>query len=723
MKFVMYDFSDKNVSDDFLDSFGSLPREMKIFLDERFKKNISAFKKFFPEIASFFNSYIPSKKMEFICGQNGIPNLFFCNKNVLFYNTQDPIRYCKECVDTYLSLPFNVSNYSYQDDCFGQIYDKYLNECLKNTANSKKDRILFSELDIVPLCVITGLGLGYILGELYERVSVSSLVIVEHDPDLFFASLHAFDWEHFLRYIFSEHLSIDIIIGSSASKCFDTLSEIIEKRGCYLSCSLLSVIHYKNEFINEFSNLLKTKFELIPNLLGFYDDYLFDISHCYHALESKKHFVASEPSTGVWENCPVFIIGAGPSLDNDIEFLQKYQNKAIVIACGSSLDSLYNVGIKPDFFANTERDYVIANLLNSIPDKAFFDDIILICSEVCHPLVQDNFKKTLLFGKNNEPFFKYLRSIIDDFKEIQPIEYMNPMVGNMGVSSSLFLGFKNIYLFGLDNGKKSDKDSIHTKYASFFKNNSFIEESDLYKMTSVVPGNFGGGCLTNTCYLISIENMERVIEQFNKEESPIHVINCSDGALIRNATPVHSKKLDSIFQSKPIINKKEICKYLFEKKSKQINYNKDEFNKILLHKDFSNICSIVITKLEQMLSINTRQELYTSISNLSILLNTSSNPTEKFCKEMLESSMQAMFIEIFNASVLRKNFSDCIAVCRLMVYLSIDFVRECDELFIHLPDYILGEHRKFFKDDKVGRDMPHCKAPLFPKDPFIKRTN
>jgi len=28
----------------------------------------------------------------------------------------------------------------------------------------------------------------------------------------------------------------------------------------------------------------------------------------------------------------------------------------------------------------------------------------------------------------------------------------------------------------------------------------------------------------------------------------------------------------------------------------------------------------------------------------------------------------------------------------------------------------MGEHRKYYKDGKVGIDMPHCKAPLFPEE-------
>ena len=37
---------------------------------------------------------------------------------------------------------------------------------------------------------------------------------------------------------------------------------------------------------------------------------------------------------------------------------------------------------------------------------------------------------------------------------------MNPLVGNMGVSGAIYLGFNKLYLFGLDNGKKIESYDV-----------------------------------------------------------------------------------------------------------------------------------------------------------------------------------------------------------------------------------------------------------------------
>ena len=70
----------------------------------------------------------------------------------------------------------------------------------------------------------------------------------------------------------------------------------------------------------------------------------------------KKNFVLRHQTLDKkYAKLPVFVIGSGPSLDNDIPFIRKNQDKAIVVACGTAIDTLYHAGIKPDFYACTER--------------------------------------------------------------------------------------------------------------------------------------------------------------------------------------------------------------------------------------------------------------------------------------------------------------------------------------------------------------------------------
>ena len=69
---------------------------------------------------------------------------------------------------------------------------------------------------------------------------------------------------------------------------------------------------------------------------------------------------------------------------------------------------------------------------------------------------------------------------------------MNPLVGNMGVSGALFLGFKNIYMFGLDNGKKIDSSAMHSKYTTLYNEHGCSDQGGSYTTKQQGKGNFGG---------------------------------------------------------------------------------------------------------------------------------------------------------------------------------------------------------------------------------------
>ncbi len=39
-----------------------------------------------------------------------------------------------------------------------------------------------------------------------KRVEVANLIIVEPDPHVFYASLHAFDWQNLLKFLFENNM-------------------------------------------------------------------------------------------------------------------------------------------------------------------------------------------------------------------------------------------------------------------------------------------------------------------------------------------------------------------------------------------------------------------------------------------------------------------------------------------------------------------------------------
>ena len=96
-------------------------------------------------------------------------------------------------------------------------------------------------------------------------------------------------------------------------------------------------------------------------------------------------------------NVPLIIVGAGPSLENNIQQLGAAQDKAIILCVNRALRSLYKAGIVPDLTINLEPQDVAAQ----------FEDVgiekisgVLLASSSHPPLYQLPTKRILSFCPN-----------------------------------------------------------------------------------------------------------------------------------------------------------------------------------------------------------------------------------------------------------------------------------------------------------------------------------
>ncbi len=580
----------------------SLQGIMKEGLKDRFNRNIEAFRKYIPDVAKTFEKYTPKTKMDFFCLKNEIPNLIFTDSNDILYKTADPFELTHNQISNIINnTNINQLKYQVEYDPYGQLHFKYNNRLVEIEQSVIRDKTVTpKQIESLPNCVMLGIGLGYPLADLYNQVEIANLIIVEPNLDIFYAALHAFEWAPFLDYIFENKLGIHLMLGQNSDQFFLDLERFYERHGRFLSGTWLGFIHYSNKKVKEFISLFDKHYRSINAAMGFTDDHLFGASHACYAVLNDKNFVLNTPLKEEYKNTPVFIIGSGPSLDHDIPFIRKYQDKAVIIACGTAIDALYHAGIKPDFYANTERTPQIKQALSTISDKEFFDDIVLLTGDVCHPYTLNEFKHTAIFGKPDEPFYPYFAMNFPEFRKVQHIQLMNPLVGNMGLSGAVFFGFNNLYLFGLDNGKKTGTNSMHSEFTSLYKERGVGDTGGNYTITKTVTANFGGTCETGYLFDLSRRNMDFVLQMEKLGRPDLVCHNCSDGALLEQAKPVHSEDLNDLFDKLPDIDKKELFSYITQEKTSKISLPKEQITKAFNNEIFTQTCnkikSIILNK-------------------------------------------------------------------------------------------------------------------------------
>lgn len=703
-----------------LRELSELQAQMGDFLIERFQNNIAAFEQYMPNIANTFRDYRPKKTLDFFCTDNGIPNLILTEKNEFFYKTFDPFALCKAQVDAILSKASLLqTSYTKEWDPYGQIHFKYLRAAVEVEQSFQKEGDLTpKEIGSIPNCIMLGVGLGYQLAYLYEQVEIANMVIVEPDLDIFFASLHAFDWASLLKFLFDNKYGIHLMLGQTPKDFFIDMEKYYAHHGRFISGSWLGYVHYSSERIRTLGKILLDDFAAIHAAMGFFDDHLFGCSHACRAILDRKSFVKQKPEMlDKFKKLPVFIVGSGPSLDHDIQFLRKNQDKAIIIACGTAIDTLYHAGIKPDIYACTERTPEISDALSVIPDKHFFDDIILMCGDVIHPYTTKLFKHTAIFAKYDEPFARFAGANLRDYSQVKPVQLMTPLVGNMGVSGACYLGLENLYLFGLDNGSRVEDQEMHSKYTTLYNchNNGVSKKSGSYATPDVVEANFGGTCKTGYFFKLSARNIGFIIGTLQNEGQDIHCYNCSDGVKIKSTVPMHSEDLAKDFDKLPALNKKEFFDFMVNEKTMPLTETTMEHLKALFsEKAFNSIVDKILDQLNNA-KINNRTDgiqLLESVSEYLTFLE--QNAVTYFMGDCLEGSLQTYFIVATKALYKVRDEKVCIEHFLKILEVIKDFLEETKSLFKYLPDYVIYEHRKYHTNGKVGVDYPTAKAPDFP---------
>jgi hypothetical protein len=509
----------------------------------RFEQNLAAFRQYIPHIAEMYDTYQPMRPFRFFCNENGQPNLAWLDDDIAVYGAE-PYLICETLVKEFMEKG-GLSKLSFTQEAnpLGFMHVEYLNKLNAYLDDISTREHKWSKVpDELPSALVFGVGLGYHLGYLYEQCKVGTLFLFEPDLDLFYASLFCFDWAPLLAYLHQENLGLHILLGQDEQTIVKDFSSAIHSRGSFLVANALIMWGYQDEKIKILIEKVKQEYFLLVMGWGFFDDNLIALSHTIANIERSVPFLQkNKVVSSKYQRMPVFVIGNGPSLDGAIETIKENQGKAILVACGSAISALHKIGVKPDIYVATERTKIVYDFLVNLNDPEYIRDILFLSTDVIHPDCATLFDKSVLMFKLNEPGLTVYKNNFPELTHYAAVGGVNPMVGNIGVSAPIYLGFKNIYLFGLDNGFK-DKGHHHSKHSSYYNNeeNADALGEMMYGGSQWQrEGNFGGVVTSN----IMFDTSRRVMEQVLAANIDVKCFNCSNGAKIEKTRPLPSSEI------------------------------------------------------------------------------------------------------------------------------------------------------------------------------------
>ncbi|MBQ9273892.1 MAG: motility associated factor glycosyltransferase family protein [Succinivibrio sp.] len=701
------------------------------YLEARFAANLEALERYDPDLHLIFAHRKLPAGYQFFCNADGVPNLRLPDGRTLY--GADPEGYCQELVRGQLErTTLRTMRFRREPDYLNQIHFRYLNESLTLLEEAPPEPApCAAALGAVPCCYLLGTGLGYIAGALCAQLEMAALVVIEPDPNLFLASLYCFDWAGLLEFFHQEGRLISFYVGVGAEHFESALRDFYEINGRFLSAHTLSIVHDQTAQMAALVAAINRSFHLYHASMGLFDDNLFNISHGCQALLHRRPFARlGLKLPEELRDVPYFVVGNGPSLDKDIPFLRKHQDQALIIACGTALDTLYHAGIQPDFYGCTERAPHIKETIRAIPDQNFIASLMLLGTEVVHPWTLECFNDCLLFGKYGEAFYSLASRFLDDGCLISPTVGVNPLVGNLGLATSIMLGFKHTYFFGIDNGTRLKDGEMHSSYNAAYTKAGVTVKGDLYKTDTTVPANFGGSCESTYIFILSRDYLAQDIAAIQKVDPQRQYYNCSDGALIQGAVPLRSAALEMAMQEAPAVDKQAFKQAL---RAQSISFAPDEEQcRKLCHAELFESLVEECRALWHPLPHSRAGYLLRMVKNAALLF--SAEGTEREAASLaLQGTVNSLFIVLQSALCRSADEALCLELGARLISLYDHFLQDALTLYRSLPYYVSHEHVRQLHGF-IGADYPDSKAPpvqpieaLYPQpfdDPhkvFVKR--
>ncbi len=217
--------------------------------------------------------------------------------------------------------------------------------------------------------------------------------------------------------------------------------------------------------------------------------------------------------------CPIVIASGGPSLTKQLSLLKTIREQVILIASGSTVNSLVSEGITPDYIVTI--DGAEANYRH-FKDLVLPDSILLYCLSSNYKIQQEYIGKRYPFLTTND--FRVGEHLKESLNINLPYMAGGGSVAHFAFTIAIFLTNGPIALIGQDlaftNNQSHATNNKHHKVID----EKLLKDRDAFE----VEGYFGDKVLTD----YSLYSMKTIFEKLHKgivHSAPI--FNCTEGGV------------------------------------------------------------------------------------------------------------------------------------------------------------------------------------------------
>ena len=433
------------------------------------------------------------------------------------------------------------------------IIDYYNQHIEKSTHMTQLNKFIFF-----------GSGLGLHITKIIEKYNVQVPFIIEDDVELFRLSLFTTNYKKL-----ADNRDMFFAIGLNDTELSTAFNHFFSKafmKNLYIKFYLFSekdkdkIPFIQSKLVARPEVAYSHSRLLVKNILVTYK-----LKEDFKFLNLLKH-----DKEQFFQEKPLLILGAGPSLHSNIEWIKKNADKFVIMAALVSLKTLKKAGVSPDIVVQVdENKYTTQKILENLGDITFLQNAIFLFSASVADIMFETFKDNPIYLHEDRTKYKLAKSTM-------PVA----SVGESLYAISLVFNAANIYMLGIDLALGADGLSHSPDHFMAQKlQDSRPEELSVSLSHTIikVKGNFRDKVDTNPLLAMSIPIINNKTNSYKSENQTIH--NLSDGAFFFNTV---STKPEDVLLDTPLNKKslKQELETLFDKYS-TINLDKEEKEALL----------------------------------------------------------------------------------------------------------------------------------------------
>jgi len=454
--------------------------------------------------------------------------------------------------------------------------------------------------------IFLGTLLGRHIPRIAQKIDANMYLILERNLEIFRLSLFTVDYT-----ILANKGAIFSVMDNSIDE-EKKIAKFITTEGLdnyliKLSSTGINIDEYIDKLLSTLHSIKPIAYDYI-RMLYIYTNRTTKVLNNYKVLLLNK---IKEDNNPFFKDVPILYLAAGPSLDENMEWIKTNQDKFFIVTIGAAYKKLLSNNIRIDMLTTLDESNILEKLqFDDESVSKISENTVILASVMTNEKILKKFNQDKLFLFEVFTSFHLNNIVFDGFS-----------IGEIVLAMLMSFNPKQIYLIGLDLALNQTTGATHSKASNSVVQVLNLEQEqtrDTFALESLikVKGNLKNEVFTTPFFYSSIKSAEAKISRKGSDTSIYNLSNHGayfNGTIAKRVEDINIKEFDN-FES---INNEF---YTYLKNNSLTSLSEDSRNEFAREIEFlNNKIRNLLKELEDK-NFDSYEEFYKEIIMISINL-------------------------------------------------------------------------------------------------------